>query len=128
MLENLQNQLDETINLIDTLPENTKDNRKKKLKYIAEEEMKSLALLTAINNELKYRTAKFSFLKENKALEELQKELDKCTIIDEWSTYNTSYEKLHLDYYLYQLHRYYKEDLKSVNACLKKILESLSRK
>ena len=37
-------------------------------KYIAEEEMKSLALLTAINDELKYRTAKFSFLKENKAL------------------------------------------------------------
>ena len=54
MLENLQNQLDETINLVDTLPENTKENRQKKLKYIAEEEMKSLALLTAINNELKY--------------------------------------------------------------------------
>ena len=123
MLENLQNQLDETVNIIDTLPENTKDNRQKKLKYIAEEEMKSLALLTAINNELKYRTAKFSFLKENKALEELQKELDKCTIIDEWSNYNTSYEKLHLDYYLYQLHRYYKNDLENVNDCIRQILD-----
>jgi len=34
---------------------------------------------------------------------------------------------MHLDYYLYQLHRYYKEDLTSVNNCIKKMIDSFKK-
>ena len=123
MIEKLQKQIDDAKKIIEVLPVNNKENRSKKNAYIMEEEMKSMALLTAITKELQLRTNKFKFLTENKNLVNLEKELEKCNILDEWSTYNNSYEKTHLDYYLYQLHRFYKKDLVEVNNCIRKIIE-----
>ena len=34
---------------------------------------------------------------------------------------------MHLDYYLYQLHKFYKEDLKNINIVIQKILEAFKR-
>ena len=127
MIEELEKKFEEFKNIIDILPTNNKDNRKKKMDYILNEENSSSDIIKNVKDEIELRISKFSLLKENPDIKKVEDELNKCNIVNEWNTYNTSYEKMHLDYYLYQLHRYYKEDLKSVNACLKKILESFNK-
>lgn len=127
MIEELNNKYEEFKNIIDVLPVNNKDNRKKKMDHIIDEEKKSNDMLNAIKEEIKNRLVKLEQLKENPDIKKTALELEKCNIINEWNIYNTSYEKMHLDYYLYQLHRYYKEDLTSVNSCIKKILESFNK-
>ena len=124
MKEKIQNQIDDVRNIVSVLPTNNKENREKKFRYLEEEEMKTLSLLSEIEKELKTRVAKLESLQEDKKIGELEKELKKCSILHEWSNYNTSYEKMHLDYYLYQLHRYYRNDLVNTNDCIRKIIKS----
>ena len=127
MRESLQNKYDEFKGVLDVLPTNTKSNTKKKLDYILLEETNSRELLDNVKGEIDRRLAPFDNLKENHNISSLESELEKCNIVNEWNDYNTSYEKMHLDYYLYQLNRYYKEDLVSVNNCIKKIIESFKK-
>ena len=127
MIEELEKKYEEFKNIIDILPTNNKDNRKKKMDYIVEEENNSNNLISDVKQEIKERLGKFDSLIENPDIKKLEDELEKCSIINEWNIYNTSYEKMHLDYYLYQLHRYYKEDLTSVNACIKRIIDSFNK-
>lgn len=127
MIEELEKKYDDFKNIIDILPVNNKDNRKKKMDRILEEENNTNSMIDVVKQEIKERISKFDSLVENPDIKVVEEELNKCNIINEWNTYNTSYEKMHLDYYLYQLHRYYKEDLTSVNTCLKKIIESFNR-
>ncbi len=114
-------------NIIDILPINTKQNKKKKLDCILEEETASNNMLNSIKEEIKARLDKFNELKENTNINKLEVELEKCNIINEWNIYNTAYEKMHLDYYLYKLHTYYKEDLSSLNSCINKIVEAFTK-
>ena len=123
MPEELSKQIEEAKKIIETLPENNKENRQKKMAFLANEEMKSLGLLTAITKELQLRSSKFNSLTENKNIASLEEELGKCSVLDEWNEYNNAYEKTHLDYYLYQLQSFYKKDLTEVNNCIRKILE-----
>ena len=127
MKEALQNQYSEYKTLLDVLPVNTKANKKKKSDYLAEEENSTKALLKAIEEEIQDRLSVFDSFKVSPEIAKLEKELEKCNIANEWNNYNTAYEKMHLDYYLYQLHRYYKEDLVSVNNCIRKIIESFKK-
>lgn len=127
MREKLASKYDEFKGVLDVLPVNTKSNQKKKLDYITEEENSTNELLKQIENEFNNRLAIFDTLKENPNIAKLEAELEKCNIVNEWNNYNTAYEKMHLDYYLYQLHRYYKEDLASVNNCIKKIFQSFQK-
>ena len=127
MIEELTGKYDEFKGVIDILPVNTKYNRKRKIDYITEEEANDNKRLEQVKAEIEKRIRQFNGLKLNGKIEQLKKELEKCDIANEWNTYNTSYEKMHLDYYLYQLHRYYKEDLVSVNTCIKKIIESFKK-
>ena len=127
MIEELNAKYDEFKGVIDILPVNTKYNRKRKIDYLDGEEANDKKRLETVKTEIERRIAKFSELKENDRIGLLEKELEKCNIANEWNNYNTAYEKMHLDYYLYQLHRYYKEDLLSVNACLRKIIESFKK-
>ena len=124
MKDQIQNQLDDIRNIVSVLPTNNKENREKKAKYLDEEETKLILLLSEIERELKTRIGKLESLKENAEINELEDELKKCSILHEWSKYNTSYEKMHLDYYLYQLHRYYRNDLVNTNECIRKIIEA----
>ena len=126
MKEQFENKYLEFKNIIDILPVNTKANRKKKLDYILEEEKETDTLLNNIMNELMLRIDEFEKLKVNGDIEILEDELEKCNIVNEWNIYNTPYEKMHLDYYLYQLHRYYKEDLSSVNMCIRNLVASFN--
>ena len=124
MIEELTAKYEELKGVIEVLPTNTKYNRKRKLDYIADEEKNDEERINNVTNEIEERLAKYKILKENPEISKLDSEIEKCEIVNEWNPYNTPYEKMHLDYYLYQLHRYYKEDLESVNACIKKIIES----
>ena len=127
MIEELTAKYEEFKGVIDILPVNTKYNRKRKVDYIVEEINNDTKRLQQVKTEIEKRIRQFDGLKENDKIEKLKKELEKCNIANEWNLYNTSYEKMHLDYYLYQLHCYYKEDLVSVNACIKKIIESFKK-
>ena len=127
MNEELTNKYAEYKKILDILPVNTKYNRKRKTDYINEEIANDTNRLNAVKQEIENRLSKFNSLQENVSINQLKEDLERCNIINEWNKYNTSYEKMHLDYYLYQLHRYYKEDLKSVNACIYKIIEAFKK-
>ncbi len=126
MEQKIQSQLDNIRNIVSVLPTNNKENREKKARFIEEEEMKLLAILSEVEKELKKRIGRLEALTEDTSLSELAEELKKCSILNEWNKYNTSYEKIHLDYYLYQLHRYYRNDLVNTNDCIRRIIKAFS--
>ena len=127
MIDDLNNKYLEIKNVIDILPINTKYNRKKKFDYIMEEVENDNERIKLVKQEIEERIKQFNDFSINPEIEEINMNLEKCNIINEWNQYNTAYEKMHLDYYLYQLHRYYKEDLHSVNSCIKKILDAFKK-
>ena len=127
MIENLQKKYDEFQNIIDVLPTNNKENRNKKTAYIVEEEIRTNALIKETKEEIDERFNRLEGLTINPKITELEAELEKCNIVNEWNSYNTPYEKMHLDYYLFHLSRYYKDDLASVNSCIKMIVESFKK-
>lgn len=127
MIEKITKQIEDFKNIVEVLPTNNKENRKKKREYINNEKNKSNSLLNDVVKEIFSRTKVLDDLVENPSIGIFEAELKKCNIMNEWSTYNTAYEKMHIDYYLYQLHRYYKNDFKSINNCIKKVLEAFKR-
>ena len=120
MIDDLNNKYNDFKNVIDVLPLSTKYNRKRKMDYILEALKEDDKRLELVDKEIHNRINYLNSLNSNEKVSELTKELEKCNIVNEWNIYNTPYEKMHLDYYLYQLNRYYKEDLTSVNKCIKK--------
>ena len=127
MIEEINNQISEFKNVVGVLPVTSKANKKRKISCIEEEETKTNQLVSDVVKEIESRFAYFNNLSLNPQIKKLEEELEKCNIINEWNNYNTPYEKMHLDYFLYQLHRYYKNDLNSVNECIKKIIESFAK-
>ena len=127
MIDELNNKYTEFKDVIDVLPTNTKYNRKRKMDYILEERDNDTNRLEIVKKEIEFRIDKFNALMRNNNIKKVEEELEKCNIMSEWNSFNTAYEKMHLDYYLYQLDRYYKEDLVSVNTCIKKILDSFKK-
>ena len=127
MIDELNQQYDEFKGVIDILPVNTKYNRKRKMDYITEQADKDNELLEQVKNEIESRIDGLKRLEVNEEITNLEKEIEKCNIINEWNEYNTVYEKMHLDYYLYQLHRYYKDNLEGVNECLERIIEAFNK-
>ena len=127
MIDDLTNKYNDFKNVIDVLPLNTKDNRKRKMDYILEALKEDDKRLELVEKEIHNRINYLDSLNSNDKVNELIDELEKCNIVNEWNIYNTPYEKMHLDYYLYQLNRYYKEDLISVNTCIKRIIESFKK-
>ena len=124
MRNELDAHFDEFKSVYEVLPYNNKENRKKKKTYLQEEIDRNAQLISIVGEEIKRRLKVFDGLKENSKIKTVFDKLEKCNISNEWNEYNTSYEKMHLDFYLYQLEKYSKEDLNSVNDCLKKIIES----
>ncbi len=127
MIEELNQKYDEFKGVIDILPVNTKYNRKRKVDCITEQSDSDNKLLDEIKKEIERRLIPLKSLTVNNKIAILEKEKEKCNIANEWNEYNTPYEKMHLDYYLYQLHRYYKDNLAGVNECIKRILESFQK-
>ena len=98
MIEELETKYEEFKNIIDVMPVNNKDNRKKKINHIETEKANTNDILNAIKQEIKDRLAKLSTLSESPDIKKTLLELEKCNIINEWNIYNTAYEKMHLDY------------------------------
>ena len=126
MRNELDSHFDEFKGVYEVLPSNNKENRKKKNEYLQEEVKRNKQLRENVEQEIKSRLKKFDELKENSKIKTTFEKLEKCNITNEWNEYNTSYEKMQLDYYLYQLSEYSKEDLNGVNNCLRKILEAFN--
>ncbi len=127
MIDELNKYYGEVKEVLDVLPTNNKNNVKKKIIYIEEELKKDNDKISLVKNQIESVLHKFDVLKVDDTPEKIKLEIEKCNILNEWNIYNTSYEKMNLDYYLYQLDRYYKEDLASVNSCIKKIIESFKK-
>ena len=127
MIEELDKKYEEIRGVIEVLPVNTKYNRKRKIDCIDDEEKKDNDLLEAVKKEISSRLEYLNNLTENSNIALLKGELEKCNIVNEWNNYNTPYEKMHLDYYLYQLKNHSNEDLDAVNACLQKIIDSFKK-
>ena len=127
MIDELNKKYDEFKSAVDILPVNTKYNRKRKVDYINDALVEDNELLDKVKIEIDKRISYLDKLKVNDDIEKLNNELEKCNIVNEWNTYNTAYEKMNLDYYLYQLHRYYKDDLDGLNECLNRIVESFKK-
>lgn len=123
-LLDIPEQMDKNKEIIQTLPENTIANRQKKREYIEKQLESCVRLQEKLKLELQSRYDFLAQLSPNPQIEELREKEKKLAFLKELNEYNTPYEKMHLDYYLYQLHHYYKEDLKSVNLCLQHIIEA----
>lgn len=124
MKEKIVSEIESFSEVFDVLPENNVQNRKKKKDYLLGEIEKTKKELAMMEEEIQGRIHKISHLKENPHIKQYQEELEKCSVLNEFRPYLSSYEKMHLDYYLYQLHRYYKNDFQEIESCLNKMIES----
>ncbi len=127
MRDELKDHYDEFKNFFDILPVNNKENRQKKSDYLLEEEKTNNENIKLVLDEIKLRLSAFHGLFESEDIKKLSDKLESCNISNEWNQFNTSYEKMHLDFYLYQLGKYSSEDLNTVNECFKKILASFEK-
>ena len=124
MIEELESKIEEFRSVLEVLPTKTVDQRKKRDKIINDAEKDALDMMDLVEDEIDVRLAKFDIYKPNLVIDELKKELKKCSILKEWNIYNTPYEKMHLDYYLHVLHKFYNEDLDGINTVIRKILDA----
>jgi len=123
-VQELKSRIDNAKKLLETLPVNTIANRKKRTDFIALEISDMKKIQNEVVSEMKNRFLSLEAIKENEELKSLKDQEEKLAQIRKLSNYNTPYERMHLDYYLYQLHRYYKEDLNSVNSCINLLLQT----
>ena len=124
MKENLLKEINDFKTVLETMPTNNIKNRTNKEKVILEEKENKQQLLNKVTTKLKIFKESFSSLKPNSKIDDINKSLETCKFLNEWNKYNTAYEKMHLDYYLYLLSHYYKEDLKTVNEWLLTIFKA----
>ena len=127
MKNELEAHYDEFKNNYDILPTNNKENRQKKTDYLNEEENNNNTNLKLVLDEIKLRLSVFMGLQPSEKINKLREKIETCNISHEWNEYNTPYEKMHLDFYLYQLEKYSQEDLNAVNECIKKMVDSFRK-
>ena len=123
---NIEESIEKNRSIIETLPSNTISTKAKKKEFISKEVEAFENIKETILAEMKKRFSLLNDLKENPEIVALKNEESKLELFKEWNIYNTPYEKMHLDYYLYHLHRFYKEDFKSVNTCIFSLLQSFA--
>ena len=89
MIDDLTNKYNDFKNVIDVLPLNTKDNRKRKMDYILEALKEDDKRLELVEKEIHNRINYLDSLNSNDKVNELIDELEKCNIVNEWNIYNT---------------------------------------
>src|SRR5574344_1838750 len=127
MKDKISKKIDEFKIVLDTLPTNTIKNRSKKKELIQQELQHSTNLLKGLTDEMDFRKGHILSFKENPDLNVIKENITKCDSINKFSEYNTPYEKIKLDYYLYQLHRYYQENISNVIECISQIISSFKQ-
>ena len=124
MKDALIEKYDEFKNVLDVMPTNNKENKQKKFEFIKEEEIFNEKFLKLVMEEIERRKSVINNMVVNEAISEKENELNGLLALI-WNDYNTSYEKLELDYYLYKLSNY-KDNLSKVNECIRKIIENFN--
>lgn len=122
MKEELTKEIDNFKSVLDTLPVNTIKARSKKKSLIEEEIQNKTNTLNSIQKEIDSRKSTILSFPVNPELKTLNDSITNCATINNFTDYNTPYEKIKLDAYLYQLHRYYKENICNVNECINSII------
>ena len=124
MKDALIEKYDEFKNVLDVMPTNNKNNKQKKYEFIKEEEIFNEKFLKLILEEIERRKSRLEGLVVNEAIAEKENELNGLLTLV-WNEYNTSYEKMELDRYLYKLSSY-KDNLTKANECIRKIIDSFN--
>ena len=127
MIKELLEEIESSKEIINVLPENNITNRKKKIAFVEDKLSSAREFKEGLEEVMAVRYQGIESHTSNPKILEISDNIEKCKIANEWNKYNTCYEKMHLDYYLYQLKRYYKEDLESVNACIVNVIKSFSK-
>ena len=126
----MKNELSQEFNslkeALEIMPKNNKKNKTKYLKYINDKLEKYQSLEKNILKEINIRTNKIynssvptSF--NDKSLDKIKEEID---IQNEW---NTPYEKSKLDYYIYEITHFYKDDFTNLNEDISKAIQIFSK-
>ena len=105
MIEELKGRFEEFKELVNTLPVNNIANRRKKKEIISKELSSVQEDIAKAKEEIQRRLDKINSFTEEDTFE-LENKLEACRIINELNDFNNPFEKMHLDYYLYQLHNY----------------------
>lgn len=122
-LEDFNHEVEVTKQVLSSMPVNNAKNLatyKSKVKELKEEYG---GYKDQLYKELKKRTTSFLSRKENERLSLVKKELLDYQDISLFNPINTPFEKLGFDTLLYSLTHYYKNDLESVNADIKSVLD-----
>lgn len=122
MKEKLQQEIDKINENIEVLPKNNKTNKQKYNEYIDKQIGIYSSKLDDIKKEITVRYNKFLTEFNNDIdipkLSEVDNTLIRCL-----SSQTTSYEKMNLSYYFYELSHFYEHNLSKINEIIIKIIE-----
>ena len=124
MKSELEKHYEELKDVLAVLPTNTKANKKKKTQILEDEEKQNNNNISLTLDEIKRRISPLDSLQKNTEIEAMVNKLNTYYEDTDTKAYSSPYEKMHLDFYLYNLKVSSKENLKDVNMYLRKILKA----
>lgn len=124
MINELKQKIEMSKNVLDTLPKNNNKNINKYKMEISNLLDEYKHIKSNVLSEIKTRYNKLSKIEANSNLSKLNKEIEDIKRgFYLLSNYNSSYEKLGLDKYIYNISKYYKNNLEYVNENIIKVLD-----
>lgn len=124
MINELKQKIEMSKNVLDTLPKNNNKNISKYKMEISNLLDEYKLIKSNVLNEIKTRYNKLSKIEVNSNLSKLNKEIEDIKRgFYLLSNYNSSYEKLGLDKYIYNISKYYKNNLEYVNENIIHVLD-----
>lgn len=126
-VEILVNKINNEKEILSVMPKNTKKNTTLYVEKVQEVKEDYNRYLNNIILEIKRRANRINNIKENPEIEKMQKRLSQLEKVNLFSSVNTSFEKMKLDENLFDLRRFYKNNLEQINndiaECLTKFKE-----
>lgn len=123
-VEILNNKIETEKEILSVMPKNTKKNVALYTQKIQEEIEEYSRYLNDVVLEIKRRANRINNIKENAEIKDMQKKLDEFGKLDLFDCIDTSFEKMKLDVTLFEIRRFYKNNLEKVNSniaeCIKK--------
>lgn len=127
-IEEFVEKITATKEVLSAMPKNNEKNRKKYIEKLDEIQKEYEAYKNDIEEQLKKRYKNEVEQEPNKEIENLETRLTTIeSTLDLLSEEKTSYEKMGLDRTIYQLTKYYKENLERVNEQIRVALEKFSK-
>ena len=121
--ENVSEKIIAAKEVLSVYPKNNDKNVREYIEKLMSEKNIYSQLKDIIMLELKNRYLEFSKIKANEEVVELEKQISEIKkMLDKTNSLNTSYEKTKLDVILYNISKYYKGNLKTVNENIKEAI------